>query len=64
MESFSQVKDRHNGNLMITQEGRILHIDFGFLFDFSPGRDLRLETAPFKLTLGNDERWIIVIIFV
>eukprot|EP00921_Rhytidocystis_pertsovi_P012824 GHVQ01020827.1.p1 GENE.GHVQ01020827.1~~GHVQ01020827.1.p1 ORF type:complete len:3596 (+),score=305.35 GHVQ01020827.1:915-11702(+) len=45
-----QVKDRHNGNLMITELGHIFHIDFGFLFDISPGHDIRFERAPFKLT--------------
>uniref|UniRef100_A0A0G4FDZ8 1-phosphatidylinositol 4-kinase n=1 Tax=Chromera velia CCMP2878 TaxID=1169474 RepID=A0A0G4FDZ8_9ALVE len=45
-----QIKDRHNGNLLIGNEGHIYHIDFGFLFDFSPGKDMRFEKAPFKLT--------------
>ncbi len=27
-----------------------MHIDFGFLFDISPGGDLKFERSPFKLT--------------
>ncbi|KAI9887006.1 MAG: phosphatidylinositol-4- kinase [Watsoniomyces obsoletus] len=44
-----QLKDRHNGNIMIDEDGHILHIDFGFCFDIAPG-GIRFERAPFKLT--------------
>lgn len=45
-----QIKDRHNGNLLIDSEGHILHIDFGFLLSIAPGGSFSVETAPFKLT--------------
>jgi phosphatidylinositol 4-kinase len=44
-----QMKDRHNGNIMIDDAGHILHIDFGFCFDIVPG-GVKFERAPFKLT--------------
>ncbi|KAG8624207.1 hypothetical protein KVT40_009183 [Elsinoe batatas] len=44
-----QFKDRHNGNIMIDDQGHVLHIDFGFLLDIAPG-GVKFERAPFKLT--------------
>ncbi|ROT35940.1 phosphatidylinositol 3 [Sodiomyces alkalinus F11] len=44
-----QLKDRHNGNVLIDSEGHIVHIDFGFMLSNSPG-SVGFEAAPFKLT--------------
>lgn len=44
-----EIRDRHNGNILVDIHGNLIHIDFGFILGIGPGGQ-NFEQAPFKLT--------------
>ena len=51
-----QLKDRHNGNILLRRDGFLVHIDFGFFLGNAPGKGIEFEkTVPFKLLTEHIE---------
>nr|UXY86689.1 phosphatidylinositol 4-kinase [Cryptomonas paramecium] len=46
---LSQLKDRHNGNILVNLDDKVIHIDFGYILGYMPG-NLKFEAKFFKLT--------------
>ena len=50
---FLNIKNRHNGIILIDDKGRMIHIDFGYMLETCPN-NLNIE-APLKLTKEIEE---------
>lgn len=46
------IRDRHNANILIDDEGHILHIDFGFMLSGAPGGKVMQQLGGFELSKG------------
>jgi phosphatidylinositol 4-kinase len=44
-----QIKDRHNGNILFNLNREIVHIDFGYILNISPG-NFNFEASSFKMS--------------
>ena len=51
-----QLKDRHNGNILIDSSGRMVHIDFAYMLGWAPG-GITFEKSAFKLTKDIVDVW-------
>ena len=51
-----QLKDRHNGNILIDSVGRMVHIDFAYMLGWAPG-GITFEKSAFKLTKDVVDVW-------
>lgn len=45
-----QIKDRHDGNILLLRDGSIVHIDYGYMLGRRMNGVVEIESAPFKLT--------------